>query len=179
MIKLKVEHVVGDIVTASGTFASHDGRGRHSFLQPRLLLTEIEHDPAQKPFRNHHVIRHEDGRHEHVAPPRPQPETKPERPSMNIDDISGKLVDRIGGPTSEARRTTRALVEVLIDELGKGFEVRLGDLGNFQLQDKPERQARNPATGEAVTVPAKRVVVFKPSKRLRDTVDQKGNPDAG
>ena len=36
--------------------------------------------------------------------------------------------------------------------------------GTFKIVDRAERKARNPRTGEEVTVPAKKTLVFKPSK---------------
>lgn len=42
--------------------------------------------------------------------------------------------------------------------------VSLIGFGTFSSKERPERQGRNPATNEKMTIPAKQVVVFKPSK---------------
>jgi len=39
-------------------------------------------------------------------------------------------------------------------------------VGNFKIKNQAARQARNPRTGEAIAVPAKKVAVFKPGKEL-------------
>ncbi|MBU2767762.1 integration host factor subunit beta [Acidithiobacillus ferrivorans] len=45
-----------------------------------------------------------------------------------------------------------------------GKKVRIHGFGTFSVKHKPANEARNPATGEAVNVPAKDVLVFKASK---------------
>lgn len=55
--------------------------------------------------------------------------------------------------------------------LEAGDEVRIFNFGTFKTSAKPERQAHNPRTGESITVPARRVVTFKPAKSLREAVN--------
>jgi integration host factor subunit alpha len=43
--------------------------------------------------------------------------------------------------------------------------------GKFQVQNKHERRGRNPATDGDMMLPARRVVTFKSSRRLRDRVN--------
>ena len=51
-------------------------------------------------------------------------------------------------------------------ELTAGGEVPLPGLGKLKTKDRAARMGRNPRTGEAVTIPARRVVVFAPSEKL-------------
>jgi integration host factor subunit beta len=48
----------------------------------------------------------------------------------------------------------------------KGEKVDLRGFGSFQVSGKKERQGRNPRTGEAMTIAARNVAVFRPSKEL-------------
>lgn len=50
-------------------------------------------------------------------------------------------------------------------------EFTLQDLGKFKVNDKPERERRNPRTGEMFKSPAKKVVKITPAKVLRDAVN--------
>jgi DNA-binding protein HU-beta len=57
---------------------------------------------------------------------------------------------------------TIASIQAALDETGRAT---VKNFGTFTVVDKPARTARNPQTGAEVTVPAKRLVRFKPSKQ--------------
>jgi DNA-binding protein HU-beta len=51
-----------------------------------------------------------------------------------------------------------------------GDKVNITGLGIFKLKDKKARMARNPKTGEAIHVPAKKAPKFLPSKHFKEAV---------
>lgn len=55
----------------------------------------------------------------------------------------------------------------IIDRLAEGGRVELRGFGAFSTRAREPRKGRNPRTGEAVDVPAKRVPYFKPGKEMR------------
>ncbi len=62
-------------------------------------------------------------------------------------------------------------VRVLQDILARGGRVRLPGLGTFETVGRAARQARNPRTGEAIQIPARRGVHFSAAKELKDAVN--------
>jgi DNA-binding protein HU-beta len=68
-----------------------------------------------------------------------------------------------------------AVVDVVIgqirDTLAQGGEVSIASLGKFRVKATKARTARNPQTGETVQVPAKKKVVFRPAKDLKEVVE--------
>ena len=54
-----------------------------------------------------------------------------------------------------------------IQRLAEGGRVELRGFGAFSTRAREPRKGRNPRTGEAVDVPAKRVPYFKPGKEMR------------
>jgi integration host factor subunit beta len=62
-------------------------------------------------------------------------------------------------------------VDVVLDEIGvalaEGGRVELRGFGAFSVRKREARTGRNPRTGAAMTVEAKRVPFFKPGKELR------------
>ena len=62
------------------------------------------------------------------------------------------------------------VIEVIIGSLKKGEEVSIAGLGIFSVKERAARQARNPRTGEAISVPAMKVPKFKASKHLKEAV---------
>lgn len=83
----------------------------------------------------------------------------------------------------EELNLSRSDAKVMVDEffssikisLESGESVKLSGFGNFILRDKPERPGRNPKTGEAVPILARRVVTFKPGLKLKTLVDEKNS----
>jgi len=71
-------------------------------------------------------------------------------------------------------------VDTFLDEiaatLASGGRVELRGFGAFSVRKRDARTGRNPRTGEAVEVEAKRVPFFKPGKELRDRVDGRAQP---
>ena len=73
-------------------------------------------------------------------------------------------------------RDVEAIVGVVFDQitaaLGEGRRVELRGFGAFSIRDREARTGRNPRTGSAVSVDAKRVPYFKPGKELRERLNQ-------
>jgi len=73
-------------------------------------------------------------------------------------------------PISEAKKIIDVLFRCIKEDINNGIDVRLHNFGTFKLttrSDRPERQGRNPSTGETITIPAqpeKKVITFKQSK---------------
>ena len=67
------------------------------------------------------------------------------------------------------------VVDIFFDEitqrLAEGGRVELRGFGTFTTRQREARTGRNPRTGEAVSVPAKRVPYFKPGKEMRDRLN--------
>ena len=65
------------------------------------------------------------------------------------------------------------LVALLTKHLKKGDKVRLGGFGVLQVRKRPARMGRNPATGEAISIPAKTVAKFRLAKAAKEAVLKK------
>jgi integration host factor subunit alpha len=57
--------------------------------------------------------------------------------------------------------------------LAGGEDLKLSGFGIFKVRQKADRRGRNPQTGEAITIGARRVVTFKPSHVLKTEMNQK------
>lgn len=86
-----------------------------------------------------------------------------------------ELVDLITGSTGLNRRDTVAVVNLIMENIGgalaAGDKVELRGFGSFKVKSRRSRLARNPRTGDAVDVPAKRVPYFKASNELKDRLN--------
>jgi DNA-binding protein HU-beta len=66
-----------------------------------------------------------------------------------------------------------SLTELVEKQIRKGGEVPLKGLGKFKVVKRKARMGRNPATGEAIKIPAKTVVRFTVAKALKDIIKKK------
>ena len=86
-----------------------------------------------------------------------------------------ELVDQVTSLGDLTRRDGEVIVDTLFDSviaaLKADDKVEVRGFGSFRTRQRKPRTGRNPKTGASVSVPAKRVPYFKPSKELRDLVN--------
>ena len=73
----------------------------------------------------------------------------------------------------KAYDVVETLLQLIKNSLENGNDVLLSGLGKFYVKDKSSRRGRNPQTGDALMLDARRVVTFKPSGKLRKKVNGK------
>ncbi len=71
----------------------------------------------------------------------------------------------------EVENVVAALFDSITDQLSKGGRVELRGFGAFSTRQRDARTGRNPRTGAAVAVDAKRVPYFKPGKEMRERLN--------
>lgn len=71
-----------------------------------------------------------------------------------------------------AERSVKAVFDEIQRAVANGESVTLPGFGSFKAVARAARVARNPKTGEELTVPARRVPVFKAGKAFKDAVDK-------
>lgn len=85
------------------------------------------------------------------------------------------LVERVASQADMTKKDAEQLVEIIFDSitasLNRGEKIELRGFGSFRVRDRNSRKGRNPKTGEAVDIPAKRVAYFKPGKELKDLIN--------
>jgi DNA-binding protein HU-beta len=93
------------------------------------------------------------------------------------------LIDHVAEATKGTKKETEQLIEAVLasitEGLVKGEKVDLRGFGSFQVSAKKERQGRNPRTGETMTIAARNVAVFKPSKELSSRLNGTSEDEAG
>ena len=72
----------------------------------------------------------------------------------------------------DAAKAVDAVFGAITDEVVAGRKVTVTGFGTFEPKAREARQGRNPQTGEAITIPAHNVVVFKAGKGLKDCVNE-------
>jgi len=73
----------------------------------------------------------------------------------------------------QAREAVKTILKIMRASRVGGDDVLLSGFGKFNAKTKSARQGRNPRTGDAVMLEARKVVAFKPSRILREEVNDK------
>ena len=90
---------------------------------------------------------------------------------MNREQLVNNVAERTGLSKKNARDAVDAVLDSIGGALAGGTKVSILGFGSFETVSSKERQGRNPATGAAITIPAKRKAKFKPGKGLDDLLN--------
>lgn len=93
--------------------------------------------------------------------------------ALTKHDIVDQIQNSLGFPKNQSQEITVTLLEIMKSAMESGDDVLISGFGKFCVKEKAERKGRNPATGEDAILPARRVVTFKCSGKLRDKVNGK------
>jgi DNA-binding protein HU-beta len=89
---------------------------------------------------------------------------------VNKSELIGVVAEKADMTKKDTEKVVNAVFESIEDSLGKGEKVQVIGFGTFDVRARKEREGRNPATGEAIQIPAVKVPVFKAGKALKDSV---------
>lgn len=84
------------------------------------------------------------------------------------------VIDQVSKETGIAKATVSNIIGKAFDHISGALadvgEVKIHGFGNFLVKTTKEREGRNPATGEPVTIAAGKKVSFKPSSDLKKVI---------
>src|ERR1700675_3078578 len=86
-----------------------------------------------------------------------------------------ELIEEVSRVVEMTRKDSEVIVEAIFDSVVRalrgGDKIEIRGFGSFRTRQRQPRVGRNPKTGARVDVPAKRIPFFKPSKELKDLVN--------
>ncbi len=85
---------------------------------------------------------------------------------MNKADLIAKVADDAGITKTEANAALDSFIEAVTKTLKTGGKVTLVGFGTFSVSKRAARNGRNPQTGEAIKIKARKVAKFKAGKEL-------------
>lgn len=86
-------------------------------------------------------------------------------------DLVAKIAELEGMKKADVERVLNTLGTVASGELVvNGGEVPFPGIGKLKVRDRKARTGRNPRTGKAIDIPAKRAVTFTVAKALKDAL---------
>lgn len=91
---------------------------------------------------------------------------------MNKKELTEAAASQNRITRAEAEKVLKSLTEIVTKALANGEKVVLPGLGTFEISERPERDGRNPRTGEMIKIAAAKTVKFKPGKALKESINQ-------
>jgi integration host factor subunit beta len=89
-------------------------------------------------------------------------------------DLVEEVSQTTGLTRNDSEEAVETIFESIIGALQKGEKIEIRGFGSFRTRQRRARVGRNPKTGARVEVPPKRVPFFKPSRELREYVNNNG-----
>ena len=85
--------------------------------------------------------------------------------------IAEKIQNKLNLSRTETYEIMEELLEIIKQTIENGEDIMISGFGKFCVNEKKARKGRNPATDEEMILPARRVVTFKCSGKLRDMIN--------
>ncbi|VXB94560.1 DNA-binding protein HU 1 [Pseudomonas sp. 8AS] len=92
--------------------------------------------------------------------------------AITKDQLIGDLAEAIDLQKNDVRALLEQLGEIVADALENDGEISLPGIGKLKVSERPARTGRNPQTGKAIQIAAKKVVKLVPAKSLTDALNQ-------
>jgi DNA-binding protein HU-beta/integration host factor subunit beta len=89
---------------------------------------------------------------------------------MTKKDMARAIAEDSGITQVQAKAIVQQVFDSVVETLLPERRIELRNFGVFEVTERGPRRARNPRTGERVSVPAKRVVTFKPGQVMAERV---------
>jgi DNA-binding protein HU-beta len=90
--------------------------------------------------------------------------------NMNKQSIAEAVNKILNGTKVQSEQVVDTVIDTIIGGLKKGEDVSIAGLGIFSVKTRAARQARNPRTGESISVPSMKVPKFRAAKALKEAV---------
>jgi integration host factor subunit alpha len=91
--------------------------------------------------------------------------------SLTKIDLIASIYKQSGMSKKECVSVVDSVFEIMKDEMNKGNDIMISGFGKWKVKSKKDRKGRNPQTGEAIVIEARKVATFKASQVLSKTVN--------
>nr|WP_272915146.1 HU family DNA-binding protein [Pseudomonas aeruginosa] len=91
--------------------------------------------------------------------------------ALTKDQLIQDIAEAIDAQKTTVRSALDQLAEIVKDALENDGEITLPGIGKLKVSERPARTGRNPQTGKAIEIAAKRVAKFVPAKALTDAIN--------
>ena len=91
---------------------------------------------------------------------------------MNKTELVAAIAEKTGLTKKDAEGAVKAFTDTVAEQLKAGDKIQLVGFGTFEVSERPEREGRNPQTGETMKIAACKAPKFKAGKALKDAINE-------
>jgi integration host factor subunit alpha len=91
---------------------------------------------------------------------------------MTKADLVESIYEKVGFSKKESAEIVELVFEIIKQTLEAGEKIKIAGFGNFVVREKKSRRGRNPQTGQEIRISARKVLTFKPSQVLKNTLNE-------
>ncbi|MEJ2182498.1 MAG: integration host factor subunit alpha [Nitrospirota bacterium] len=91
---------------------------------------------------------------------------------MTKADLVEIVFEKVGLSKKEAQDIIEIIFDTIRQAFVEGESVKIPGFGTFNVRDKAPRRGRNPQTGEELEITPRRVLTFKASNQLKDSIEK-------
>lgn len=89
---------------------------------------------------------------------------------MTKADLVDKIAEKAGLTKVASEKALNAFLDSVNEVLLAEGKLNLTGFGTFAVETRQARKGRNPRTGETITIPATKVVKFRPGRKLKEII---------
>jgi len=92
--------------------------------------------------------------------------------NLTRKELTETLANQLGFSQSNCAHLVDSFLDNMKQSMIGGESIKLVHFGTFTVRNKSPRRGRNPRTGETITIKKRQAVSFRPSKKLREQVNE-------
>jgi integration host factor subunit alpha len=90
---------------------------------------------------------------------------------MTKADLVEMIHNELGFQKKESTDLLECVFSIMKQTLESGEDIKISGFGKFEVKQKNDRKGRNPATGDTLTIEARKIVTFKTSSLLKSAIN--------
>jgi DNA-binding protein HU-beta len=90
---------------------------------------------------------------------------------MNTSDLVAKIAEANSVSKAQAQAIVDSMLNSIMSAAANGKEISLPGFGKFKVKETPEREGRNPASGEKIKIAASRKLTYSPAKAVKELLN--------
>jgi len=90
---------------------------------------------------------------------------------MTKAELVESVYEKVGFSKKDSAELVELIFDTIKESLGKNEKIKISGFGNFVVRHKKARVGRNPQTGQAIEISARKVLTFRPSQVLKNILN--------
>jgi DNA-binding protein HU-beta len=90
---------------------------------------------------------------------------------LNTSELAAKIAETHSVSRMQAQAIVDSMLKRITSAAANGEEISLPGFGKFRVKETPEREGRNPTSGEKIKIATCRKLAFSPAKAMKELLN--------